>query len=653
MMMRSCKNHRPARTCLAAFTAAVLVLSTLAPQSIAYAVEVAQNMAAGGGRALVVVEEGSDAASFSQAGLTCEALVETDGSDVSVADIQVDAESEIAEAAAQGDSQARDLLDTPEGAETVSAFDLAASVADEAQDAGTPAQTGASYRQSASLSGIYLVTYPTLDAAQVVQRASALKGVLFAEADQVVAEGSSDVEDATAAAGEEGASSIVEEDAAVEDDAAVQEDVVVADGLTSDDLAADEPSAAAEEGADAVVLTEEGDAATEGDTATAVTEEAIVAEGEDPIEEEAESLAEDASYERAASADLTDLEWYLGSSGGMRDAADPVDLNIPAQFVEQAAAIDDPPVIAVVDTGVDYTNPALVPSMVDLSQYPGLMEDTGCGKYGIDATVAAGDPAFADPMDLNSHGTHVAGIIAANGDVKGVNPHARIVGVRVTLPDSGSSTGESVYASGIVRGLGWMVEAKRDYGVNIEGFNLSIAGPTGVTYAARAAFKLAEENGIVGFVAAGNFAANVDESENLLSAVQQGSTVVVDSADTTGDTSWFSNYGKINTDVFSPGSSILATLPNDLFVHHPAIAKRYGEALVYEGFETAGSAGDAYDGDVGAYRRAHDGLHRVAPARLRRITGGGIGIARLLEQRRLPRDGQHPRGFVPAGLLPL
>ncbi len=226
----------------------------------------------------------------------------------------------------------------------------------------------------------------------------------------------------------------------------------------------------------------------------------------------------------------------------------------------------------------------------------GTGDGVGLAPIGI---IAAGDPAFADPMDLNSHGTHVAGIIAANGDVKGVNPHARIVGVRVTLSDSGSSTGESVYTSGIVRGLGWMVEAKRDYGVNIEGFNLSIAGPTGVTYAARAAFKLAEENGIVGFVAAGNFATNVDEGDNLLSAVQQGSTVVVDSADTTGDTSWFSNYGKINTDVFSPGSSILATLPNDLSVYHPAIAKRYGEALVYEGFETAGSAGDAYDGDVG------------------------------------------------------
>lgn len=539
MTMRSCKGHRSARTALATFAAAVLALSTLAPQSLAYAVEAAQNMAAGGGRALVVVEEGFDAASFSQAGLTWEALVEAGGSDVSVADIQADAESDIAEAAVQGDVQAQDMLGTSEGAEAVSTFDLAASVADEAQEAGMPAQTGASYRKSASLSGIYLVTCPTLDAAQVVQRASALEGVLFAEADQVVAEGSSDVEDGAAALEEGEASATAEKDetadgdAAIEDDGAVQEDAA-ADGAVSGDPAADDSPAAAEESADAAVSTEEGDAA------AAVAEDAAGAEGEDPIEEKAEPLAESATSERVASADLTDLEWYLGSSGGMRDAADPVDLNIPAQFVEQAASVDDPPVIAVVDTGVDYINPALAPSMVDLSQYPGLMEDTGCGKYGI-----------------------------------------------------------------------------------------------------------------VGFVAAGNFAANVDESENLLSAVQQGSTVVVDSADTTGDTSWFSNYGKINTDVFSPGSSILATLPNDLSVYHPAIAKRYGEALVYEGFEAAGSAGDAYDGDVGAYRRAHDGLHRVAPARLRRIPGGGIGIARLLERRRLPRDGQHPRGFVPAGLLPL
>lgn len=184
-----------------------------------------------------------------------------------------------------------------------------------------------------------------------------------------------------------------------------------------------------------------------------------------------------------------------------------------------------------------------------------------------------------DALDVLSskekHGTHVAGIIAANGDVKGVNPHARIVGVRVTLPDPGSSTGESVYTSGIVRGLGWMVETKRDYGVNIEGFNLSIAGPTGVTYAARAAFKLAEENGIVRFVAAGNFGANVDEGENLLSAVQQGSTVVVDSADTTGDTSWFSNYGKINTDVFSPG----VEHPGDAAQRSFRLPSRYRQAL--------------------------------------------------------------------------
>lgn len=301
---------------------------------------------------------------------------------------------------------------------------------------------------------------------------------------------------------------------------------------------------------------------------------------------EAEPDRDPAPLDRAESADLTDLQWHLGTSAGMRNSDDPFDINIPAGMDDTVADGSDAPVIAVVDTGVDYTNPALAPNMIDLSQYGSLMADTGCGVYGIDATQPAGSEAFADPMDTNSHGTHVAGIIAANGDVEGVNPHARIVAVRV-IADSGS-----VYTSAIVRELGWLVEAKAA-GVNIQGLNFSIGGMTGVTYAARAAFALAEENGIVAFVAAGNNGNNVDDSDTVLTAVQAGSTVVVDAAEANGEPSYFSNYGKLSTDVFSPGSGIMATVPVSLSTYYPAVAKRYGESLVYEGFEPEGAAEDA------------------------------------------------------------
>lgn len=301
---------------------------------------------------------------------------------------------------------------------------------------------------------------------------------------------------------------------------------------------------------------------------------------------EAEPDRDPAPLDRAESADLTDLQWHLGTSAGMRNSDDPFDINIPAGMDDTVADGSDAPVIAVVDTGVDYTNPALAPNMIDLSQYGSLMADTGCGVYGIDATQPAGSEAFADPMDTNSHGTHVAGIIAANGDVEGVNPHARIVAVRV-IADSGS-----VYTSAIVRGLGWLVEAKAA-GVNIQGLNFSIGGMTGVTYAARAAFALAEENGIVAFAAAGNNGNNVDDSDTVLTAVQAGSTVVVDAAEANGEPSYFSNYGKLSTDVFSPGSGIMATTPVSLSTYYPAVAKRYGESLVYEGFEPEGAAEDA------------------------------------------------------------
>lgn len=145
---------------------------------------------------------------------------------------------------------------------------------------------------------------------------------------------------------------------------------------------------------------------------------------------EAEPDRDPAPLDCAESADLTDLQWHLGTSAGVRNSDDPFDINIPAGMDDTVADGSDAPVIAVVDTGVDYTNPALAPNMIDLSQYGSLMADTGCGVYGIDATQPAGSEAFADPMDTNSHGTHVAGIIAANGDVEGVNPHARGVRAR-------------------------------------------------------------------------------------------------------------------------------------------------------------------------------------------------------------------------------
>ncbi|MGC8691278.1 MAG: S8 family serine peptidase, partial [Caldisericum sp.] len=85
--------------------------------------------------------------------------------------------------------------------------------------------------------------------------------------------------------------------------------------------------------------------------------------------------------------------------------------------------------VGVVDTGVDYTHPDLGGSG------PGTSFPTTKIPAGWD--FGDGD---ADPMDLNGHGTHVSGIMAADGVVKGVAPKAKIVIAKIVPGGTGSAS---------------------------------------------------------------------------------------------------------------------------------------------------------------------------------------------------------------------
>ena len=87
-------------------------------------------------------------------------------------------------------------------------------------------------------------------------------------------------------------------------------------------------------------------------------------------------------------------------------------------------------VVAVIDTGVDYTHP-----------------DLG-GGFGPGNKVIGGYDFCnedADPMDDNGHGTHVSGIVAANGVLTGVAPDAQLLAYKV-LRASGGGTSSDLLA---------------------------------------------------------------------------------------------------------------------------------------------------------------------------------------------------------------
>ncbi|MED0803070.1 S8 family serine peptidase [Bacillus safensis] len=91
--------------------------------------------------------------------------------------------------------------------------------------------------------------------------------------------------------------------------------------------------------------------------------------------------------------------------------------------------------VAVIDTGVDYTHP-------DLKGNFGLYK----GYDFVDNDYSPQETPKGDPRgESTDHGTHVAGTIAANGQIKGVAKDATLLAYRVLGP-GGSGTTENVLA---------------------------------------------------------------------------------------------------------------------------------------------------------------------------------------------------------------
>jgi hypothetical protein len=104
--------------------------------------------------------------------------------------------------------------------------------------------------------------------------------------------------------------------------------------------------------------------------------------------------------------------------------------------------------VAVVDSGVDLTHPDL---------------NVTLGKNCIENESGT---------DLNGHGTHVAGTIAAENDgtgVVGVAPGTEIYSVKV-LDSEGSG-----FTSDILCGLDWLIENAQSHGIEV--VNFSLGGP--------------------------------------------------------------------------------------------------------------------------------------------------------------------------------
>jgi len=210
-------------------------------------------------------------------------------------------------------------------------------------------------------------------------------------------------------------------------------------------------------------------------------------------------------------------------------------------------------VVAVIDTGVDYTHPDLAANMWrNPGEIPGNgIDDDGNGYrddfYGYD--FANNDP---NPMDDNGHGTHVAGTIGAVGDngigVAGVDWHAKIMALKF-LDSSGSG-----YLSDAVRALNYAVAN----GARV--VNNSYGGG-GYDAAMATAISNARAHGVILVAAAGNDGTNNDTSPVYPANYAGDNLISVAATDRNDRLATFSNYGHSTVDIAAPGVSIYSTLP--------------------------------------------------------------------------------------------
>lgn len=208
-------------------------------------------------------------------------------------------------------------------------------------------------------------------------------------------------------------------------------------------------------------------------------------------------------------------------------------------------------IVAVLDTGVDYTHRDLDDNMwVNTAEIPGNGLDDDNNNwvddiYGYD--FINGDP---DPKDDNGHGTHCAGIIAAEGnnalDVAGVCWDARIMAIKFLGSDGTGGLANAIKAVYYAVQNGADVISNSWSGFTISHFK-----------ALEDAFEYAHSQGVVSVAAAGN-----DYSTELLLPAFFENVISVAATDSNDQKAIFSNYGS-KVDIAAPGVDILSLRARD------------------------------------------------------------------------------------------
>ena len=211
-------------------------------------------------------------------------------------------------------------------------------------------------------------------------------------------------------------------------------------------------------------------------------------------------------------------------------------------------------VVAVLDTGVQYSHPDLFTNMW---ANPGGIGGCAAGTHGYNILSATCDPMDDDTV-YGGHGTHVAGILGAvanNGaGVAGVNWTTSIMAVKWV------NSGGTGATSDLISAMDWVVKAKQA-GVNVRVINDSQTWPgTAFSQALSDEIILLGSNDILFVTASGNTSQNNDTTPRYPCSYSLWNMICAAASDQ-NDNLWSSaNFGPNTVNLVAPGVNIFSTL---------------------------------------------------------------------------------------------
>ena len=268
------------------------------------------------------------------------------------------------------------------------------------------------------------------------------------------------------------------------------------------------------------------------------------------------------------------LQWYLkndGSGNGIDINSDFCNINNFKEGID-IGALDmwniftkknhnKEIVIAVIDTGIDYTHEDLKNTMwINKNETPndgidndnnGYIDDI----YGWNFCENSSNLLSGDEIYENDHGTSIAGIIAAEHNKKGIagiagGTNVKIMSIKIL---------KGITHIGNVDNIIKAIKYAEEMGATICNLSFTVATSN------EDLKKIINNSNMLFVVAAGNGGINLDETPIYPASYKFDNLISVADIGFDGNLSEKSNYGKKTVDIAAPGTYIYSTTVNDSY----------------------------------------------------------------------------------------